>query len=462
MKVAKKRRVGFLVVIVFSLLLIAVPGYSSTSEFDKYGGWTKLKGKSTGFFHPEQIDGRWWFITPDGNAFLSIGVNIVRFSGDVAPSLRYSPYERNVSRKYKNDTEWKTKTAERLNAWGFNTVGAWSDDFSKLEKRIPYALALNFGTAGSADWRERSFPDVFSPDFEKDLQNRISKARKEDILNDPYLLGYFLDNEIHWGENVLRDTIESQEGRKVVIGYLKDKYKTIPAFSSAWGIEAKSFEDIKHIYKNKIKPDKQATPRISEDLAEIMRLIASRFFEVTTRAIRSADRNHMILGVRFLEKTPRVVVEECSRYCDVISVNYYPVKTTRPDQAKHKRGILQLLLPDNWLEEYHTAGKKPILITETSFKALDSGLPNKGGASVAVRTQKERAGMFEWFLKEIAEKPYIVGYHWFQYADQPKQGRFDGESNNFGVVDINDVPYAALTEKMTLLNTAYYRMRLRY
>ena len=40
--------------------------------------------------------------------------------------------------------------------------------------------------------------------------------------------------------------------------------------------------------------------------------------------------------------------------------------------------------------------------------------------------------------------PELVGTHWFQWADQPSTGRFDGENYNIGLVDVTDRPYADL------------------
>lgn len=454
-------RVMNVIVPLISFIVMATPLYGS----DGYGGWTEIKGKTTGFFHPEKIDGRWWLITPEGNVFLSIGVNVIRFSGDHAPSLGHSPYQKNMSNKYKNENDWQKVTLQRLESWGFNTRGAWSDHFTGSGKKFPYIMTLGLGSAGSSDWRKRSFPDVFSPDFEKRLNDHISKADYGELIKDPYLIGYILDNEIQWGGKVIWDTLASNYGERVLIDFLKEKYKeNVSAFSKAWGLHVKSFEDLKKIERidlKKFKPTKEEAAQISEDLSEMLRLIARRFFKVTTEAIRSKDKNHLMMGVRFLFRTPKSVVEECGKFNDVITINYYPVKSEQPHGKDQKRGFFGFLFTDNWLEEYYKAGDKPILITETSFKAMDSGLPNKGGASVAVSSQKDRTELFEWFLKGIAEKPYIVGYHWFQYTDQPKQGRFDGESNNFGLVDINDGPYQLLTQKMSILNREFYRMRLR-
>jgi len=53
-----------------------------------------------------------------------------------------------------------------------------------------------------------------------------------------------------------------------------------------------------------------------------------------------------------------------------------------------------------------------------------------------------------------SRKPSVVGYHWFEHADQPAEGRFDGENSNYGTVTIEDNPYLELTETMTMINAA--------
>ena len=48
--------------------------HQNTAELDQYGGWTGKKFAATGFFRIEK-DERWWLVTPEGNAFLSFGIN---------------------------------------------------------------------------------------------------------------------------------------------------------------------------------------------------------------------------------------------------------------------------------------------------------------------------------------------------------------------------------------------------
>ena len=43
-------------------------------DYCKYGGYLKTKARATGFFRVEKIDGKWWFVDPDGHLFLSTNV----------------------------------------------------------------------------------------------------------------------------------------------------------------------------------------------------------------------------------------------------------------------------------------------------------------------------------------------------------------------------------------------------
>jgi hypothetical protein len=45
--------------IVLALSFGAVANISHGAELDAYGGFTDIKGKQTGFFHTQKIDGRW-------------------------------------------------------------------------------------------------------------------------------------------------------------------------------------------------------------------------------------------------------------------------------------------------------------------------------------------------------------------------------------------------------------------
>jgi hypothetical protein len=79
--------------------------------------------------------------------------------------------------------------------------------------------------------------------------------------------------------------------------------------------------------------------------------------------------------------------------------------------------------PVGVLERITRASGKPTMISEFSFRAMDSGLPNTKGPGEPVGTQEERAKVFADYAGTLASLPNCIGYHWFQYRDEPKQGR---------------------------------------
>jgi len=142
-----------------------------------------------------------------------------------------------------------------------------------------------------------------------------------------------------------------------------------------------------------------------------------------------------VIGSRFGCQPHPNVIAAAGRYVDVVSFNCYDFD------------------PSVSIDAY-AAGGKPCLISEFSFRGDDSGLPNTSGGGPRVASQAERAQCFERYVTAALRKPAVVGYHWFEHADQPAEGRFDGENSNFGTVTIEDEVYTELTEAMTRVNAA--------
>lgn len=390
------------------------------------------------FFSTGMVDGKWWLLDPDGEVFLSLGVNHVSYQADHAPALGYSPYNRAVVKKYRDEEAWAKASVDRLRSWNFNTIGAWSSP-STFDKGMAYTMIINIGGAASRDaWLRGSFPDVFSEEFQR-IADSVAEQHCKPRAEDKWLLGYFTDNELRWAadwrskKSLFYDFLampKSSPGKQKLVGFLAQKYDSdIAKFNRAWGTTFKSFDDLFRISELEVGEDSSA---VSSDF---LRLIAHQYFKATAQAIRKYDPNHLILGCRFAGYAPDEVLEGMGEFVDVVSYNTY-----------------NPLPPTDRLERIHRLTGKPIMITEYSFKAMDSGLPNTKGAGEPVGTQQDRAEGYERFVTAALSLPYMVGLHWFEYADEPVEGRFDGENSNYGVVNINDEVYKVLTDKMTSVN----------
>ena len=418
--------------------------------------------RATGFFHTEQIDGIWWLIDPDGGRFLSKGVTTVRFDQDRIQDTDRIPYAEACQRKYGGQAAWRAVAARRLISWGFNSLGSWSDDEVANAGPLPLAAVpiVDFG-AKFVSKRSKNFqplaydefPDVFDPNFEVFVRGEASErcvARR----NDPNIIGWFTDNELRWGPDwlgpnelltVFLNFLPASPGRRMAMTMLRQRYRDFESFKAVWNSPAHSWD---HFFtlanheqpawqvqetgtKNSFDDEKRIA--FQADCEAFAAAVASRYFEATVAGVKAADPNHLALGCRFAIVPRRSIIEAASRYLDVITFNCYG---TDPASA---------------LDVYASTGK-PLLIGEFSFRGDDSGLPNTNGGGLLLPTQADRARGFEHYVSVALMQPQLVGYHWFEHADQPAEGRFDGENSNYGTVTINDDVYEDLTQVMTALN----------
>ncbi|MEM2885611.1 MAG: right-handed parallel beta-helix repeat-containing protein, partial [Thermoproteota archaeon] len=222
---------------------------------------------------------------------------------------------------------------------------------------------------------------------------------------------------------------QAAPGKRALVEFLEGKYAGIGELNAQWGTAFESFEEILDV--NQLQRGK---PPDSDRLG-FLEVVARRYFKVCHDAIRKFDPNHLILGCRFAFEPPEEALKGCLGFADVVSINNYGEEP-----------------PIEALRRIHSLTGLPVMLTEFSFKAMDSGLPNTKGAGTPLATQKDRAESYEKYVRKLVSEPYVVGYHWFEYADEPAEGRFDGENSNYGLVKISDEPWTVLVTGATSTN----------
>ena len=413
----------------------------------------------TGFFHTKQLDGRWWLIDPTGSSFYMIGTDHARYSGHWCEALGYAPYGKNMAAKYGSAEAWAEATAERLAQWGFNTLPAGhSPELRYREFAHIEFLSMGSGFAGMDDivpkvhWT--GVPNVFSPLWPRycDLVAREQCAPNAD---DPWLIGYFIDNELEWyGKDhttagLFREAWKKPSkhtAKQAWIAFLKDALGTPETFSEAFGVEAADWEAL----AAHTEPAPARTERAETLERDWVRLVAERYFATTAEAIRRHDPNHLVLGSRFAGNAPDIW-DIAGRHCDIVSYNIYPwidVERGAPDAV-----VEQIA---GWAE----ACGKPMMVTEWSFPALDSGLPCKHGAGMRVDTQAQRTACFIHFQTLMFALPFMVGSNFFMFVDEPALGIASTfpEDSNYGLVNEQDEPYAELTTAAAALHPKVYAL----
>ncbi len=422
-------------------------------------GFAGIMAKPTGFFYTKRIDGRWWLIDPKGRGFYVVGTDHVRYQGHWCQKLGYAPYGRNVQKKYGSEEKWAQATARRLADWGFNTLTV-GHSVSLRYRRFAHIEFLSFGStfAGMDDLCPKTtwtgFPNVFSPKWPRHC-DKLARSRCRPVRDDPWLVGYFLDNELEWfGKNhrpwgLFDEAWKKPAGhsaKRAWVEFLKERLTDVGEFERHWGVRVADWEAL----AEHTKPAPPRTERAQQIARDWVRLVARRYFQTCREAVRRYDPNHLILGCRFAGTAPDIW-DIAGRYCDVVSFNTYP------------RIDVDAGVPSSFIEqvrEFHRRANKPLMVTEWSFPALDSGLPCRHGAGMRVDTQEQRARCFTHFQTVLFSLPFLVGSDFFMWVDEPALGISETfpEDTNYGLVNERDEPYRELTEAARRVNRRVYEL----
>jgi len=458
--------------------------------FDPYGGWLSGPPQSaTGRFRTQRVDGKWWLVTPEGHLFFSIGCDCVAYSDPTIVTGReamfaglpspgdplavfygkewwalrgpmagkqtetYDFFGANRQLKYGDD--WKaisTAVAEnRLHAWGFNTVGNWSNTDVKVLRKIPYVATVSVGGAhsiatGSDYWGP--MPDVFDPTYPAMVAKTLQDQNF--AIGDPWCIGWFIDNELSWAGSAGTNEEAGRFGlaygalvlgaeapaKQELLRELKAKYLTIDALNTQWGTSFPSWE----VLAGPVPTLGGQPKNRRDDLIVFCRAYANRYFSTMRRAVREADPHALYLGCRFAGGTTPDAAQAAAQYCDVISYNIY------------RRSIDEV----NWADVAKLG--KPLIIGEFHFGATDRGMFHPGLGPTA--NQAARAQAYVAYVQSVVTNPLFVGCHWFQYLDEPTLGRvLDGENYNIGLVSVADVPYPELVNAASAINQQVYTLR---
>ncbi len=393
-------------------------------------------GAAPSSFRVEQHGGKWWFVTPGGEKFLSLGVNVVN-TGIRRENYRAEDPQYAAFRYYDNDMAWAQTALNRLRAWNFNTIGGWSD-VQRLQiasdQPLPYTIVLNLGGSTGVPWS-----DIFSTETARHF-DELARQQVAPRKNDQHLIGYFIDNELGWWDETifyhfLRQPSDNST-RRALIETLREHYRgDFALLSRDFDTGAASNFALLEMMERNARLKLRPGGRGREVIDRFVYQIASYYYRLACESIRRYDPQHLILGDRYLGWYSEPVARAAARYLDVVSTNY---------GADWTDGRIARF----YLDSLHRLTGKPILISEFYFCAMEnrSGNKNSGGIFPTVQTQRERATSFRLNLSLLASLPYIVGAHWFQYYDEPTHGRpRDGEDYNMGLVDIHDRPYEELT-----------------
>lgn len=383
--------------------------------YGKFGGYLNTNAKATGYFRTEKIDGKWWFVDPEGHLFLSVGVDCVRPGGGTtaervdkregvykelpsgSSSVGRSYGNWNLFRRYGDD--WLAKSREmqvkRMEAWGLNTIANWSDmGVIKLNEK-PFILQLN--NLG-IDRGILGLPNVYAPGFAKRIDSVVA-AQVTPFKENPWLIGWFTGNEPAWlGEEDRLAELILERGDANMKSALQQQL--------AGGDNLENRKQF--AYK---------TLRI--------------FLETVNNALRKHDPNHLHVGLRFGHSTAPAdeILAICKDVYDVYSFNSYALQPS----TKYMNDVMRKI-------------DLPMIIGEYHFGTVDRGMAQ---SLWQVDNQYERGVAYSYYTENAYAHPALIGTAYFQWSDQPNTGRsMDGENYNCGLVDVTDQPYKHQVDAM--------------
>ena len=418
---------------------------------DRFGGWGDgPQLEATGMFRTEKWNGRWWLVDPDGHIFFSLGCNYVRLQGRT-PVLRrerffswlpgrddplfadcwkdgklnwlgdslYKGVETvpqfdfamaNQKRLYGAD--WKEtfidRQHRRMRSWGFTSMGNWSDPEIMAASRTPYVDNFNLDGVRKIEgdkrgvWRK--FPDVFAPDFASNVAACALQTRTPKSRTDPWCIGWFVENELHWGRNgrtddMIEAVVGSPDDQPAKVEYLR-------RLRAAHG------------------PDATFESATAADREAFAAEIAERYFSTVKAAIEQVAPGRLYLGCRFHNSYP-AALRAAAKYCDVVSFNCYKDLPENPS------------FPADAVD-------KPTIVGEFHFGSLDRGSLHAG--LVPCRDMADRVEHYKAYVRAALKDRNLVGVHWFFWCDMPLTGWMDGEDFMTGVLTVTDTPHPEMVE----------------
>lgn len=396
-------------------------------NYSRYGGYKQKRVEATGYFRVEQVDGRWWFVDPEGYLFLSVGVDCISTGGggniraaeqranmyktlppaDLIPRQDQANQQRrnanisfgnwNLIRRYGDDYRAKSidMLFKRMDKWGVNTIGNWSSgELFTMGKKAYFTSLRGIGI----DRDLMGLSDVYNPNFQKVVDESI-KSTVEPYKNDPWLVGYFVANEPAW---------LGQESRLCSL-ILEGQDKPIKT------------ELQKYLVENGDTP---------ESRKDFIYSTFETFLRVVDKTLKKHDPNHMNVGIRFgsIAGLDERLFAICKETFNILSFNCYDLS---PDKEVMDRALKYSGLP--------------MIIGEYHFGTVDRGMAQ---SLWQVNSQEERGVAYRYYTEQAYSHPGLIGTAYFQWCDQDLTGRNDGENYNCGLVDVTDRPYKYQVEAM--------------
>src|SRR5439155_11307510 len=188
----------------------------------------------------------WWSLCPRGGLeFLNTVTTVQPFqhSRDMQ-GAGFVSRDWNGGSTDKGDLDaWADRTIARIHATGFKGLGAWCNPvFHKHD--VPMTRDLNIW-----QWMKPDFKRFYSPAWTATAEEAV-KSQCEPLKDNKNLVGYFIDNELDWGEagsgpGYYFDSLAADDpNRQQVVVAIRALWPTLDAFNAAWHLTLNDWKQL--------------------------------------------------------------------------------------------------------------------------------------------------------------------------------------------------------------------------
>jgi len=444
---------------------------TAAKSLDRFGGWTGRKFEATGFFRVEK-DERWWFVTPEGNAFLSFGIN------HLYPDLWQQEYNREAWKKRLglsnlNGPEFrpalKTWFLDTCREYGFNTVGVHTALAVVNTPRppMPYMQPIRF--VDIPHWKtevpDDNFLDVFADDFAERC-DRMAKELAGPAKDDPFLLGYSMTDcplmteedcrerpdviggarreaRIGWPRR-LRNLSAGAAGKQAYVETMRDVYRDqISDFNATYGTRFESFSALSTAERWRLHTDLSNANETRDNVVFLQRVVA-KYYQTARDAIRRYDSNHLFFGDKINANTDTMdtVLPTTSQFTDVVFYQMY--------------GRYEVQGPG--LDRWSKLVDKPVVNGDSAFTMITDTMPRPYGP--VADSLEQRVDWTEEFFQNAFARPEFVGWHYCGLIDASNRVPRKQARQHSGLLDGYGEPYPMLKRSIKRCVDQMYRTAL--
>lgn len=446
-------------------------GVLSAEQLDLYGGWTGKKFKATGFFRVEK-DQRWWLVTPEGNAFLSFGINHLHsgwWKEDYNRAVWMKRFGVNDSEGPEFSAALRSWFLEVCGEYGFNTAGVHTTlpVINNPKPAVPYMQPIRF--VDIPHWKseipDENFLDVFSPEFAQHC-DEMAREIALPVKDDPFLLGYSMTDcplfteedcrerpdviggarrksRIGWPRR-LRNFGSNVPGKQAYVNLMGEIYRgNIDDFNGVYGTSFDSFDALASAQQWRPQTD-LSNANETRDNVEFLKKVVEKYYQTALDSIRRYDSNHLFVGDKINANTDTLdtVLPVTNRFTDIIFYQMY--------------GRYEVQEPG--LDRWSKMTDKPFINGDSAYTMITENQPRPYGP-VSDRIE-QRAEWTEEFFRKAFPRPEFVGWHYCGLIDASnlmpsRQGR-----QHSGMMDGYGKPYPLLREVLKACSDEKYEVAM--